>query len=484
MGAVGVSTQTGAATSYALRKGVATSYDVFLSHKSEYRSWVEWLGRALQAQGRSVFLDHWNLVPGDSWVEGLHRGLESSRSAILVATPEVVNSGWVREEYAALLRRRNAGAGFRLVPLVFGDMPNLPFLKDLQAVDCRDPAQHRAWFHRILCGLDGREPGAAPPPELAVDPPPTLTPPRAGDVAPGERGFVDRVMQRIGRPDCPPVMVVARGRRFQGPVIQAILERAREAYGAPNLWHVTPPFSEQAAPERFFAELSRQCRMERPSTDATAFTAELERRLEGNAPAFLLVTGFENGAAPCRKELAGALRTLTEQRVGSFRVVLVGGHRLMEQKYEAGILSFLTHAVVEEWPDPSVGDLLALQRLEFPALALGDDDAGRVLEATGRHAGLVRHCLERWDSEGSGADLQGWCYTCPELWETWSRLSRDLGADAARAVLARDTFGPAVAWPADAAARALFWEDLLVGRGRRLEWRAEVVRRVGREVVG
>ncbi|MGH9896799.1 MAG: toll/interleukin-1 receptor domain-containing protein, partial [bacterium] len=73
-------------------------YDVFLSHKSEHKPWVEWLARSLETCGRRVFLDTWNLVPGSNWVEGLHRGVESSRAAVLVATPEVVHSGWVRQE--------------------------------------------------------------------------------------------------------------------------------------------------------------------------------------------------------------------------------------------------------------------------------------------------------------------------------------------------------------------------------------------------
>ena len=115
-------------------------YDVFLSHKSEHKPWVEWLARCLKASGRSVFLDIWNLVPGESWVEGLRRGVDECRAAVLVATPDVINSGWIREEYNALLQRRQATPEFKLVPIVFGDVPNLPFLLNLQGIDCRDPA--------------------------------------------------------------------------------------------------------------------------------------------------------------------------------------------------------------------------------------------------------------------------------------------------------------------------------------------------------
>lgn len=73
------------------------TYDVFISHKSEHKPWVIWLAEALQSCGYSVFLDIWNLIPGDSWVEGLHQGLSQCRAAVLVALPRLsipVGCGW------------------------------------------------------------------------------------------------------------------------------------------------------------------------------------------------------------------------------------------------------------------------------------------------------------------------------------------------------------------------------------------------------
>lgn len=459
------------------------SYDVFISHKSEYRAWVEWLGRALIAHQRSVFLDIWNLIPGESWVEGLHRGLARCRAAILVATPEVVNSGWVREEYNALQRRRQSTNGFRLVPIVFGELPNLPFLANLQAVDCRDPARYREWFHRILCGLAGEEPGPTTSRTTLLGSPPALTPVKASDVVPGEEIFVQRLMRRIAHPSSPPIIVAARGARFQGPVIQALLKRAASDYGPSAVMHVTPPFSDQITSEDCFTAIGRQCGIGERIGDVNAFVAALERRLNASGPQFMLVSGFESAASLCRKEFAGALRSLTEHQTRTFRVVLLGGQRLMEQKYAAGSLSFLSHATVEQWPQPSVDDLLAWQRADFPSNELTHDSSPSLIDATGGHPGLLRYCLERWDMEGGDPRWRDWSYTCPELWETWYRVSRDNDKGALRAMLNRDELGPAVVWPADETVRALYWADLLAVRGRHLEWRTETVRDVGREVV-
>jgi hypothetical protein len=458
------------------------SYDVFISHQSEHKPWVEWLARALRACGRSVFLDIWNLVPGQNWVDGLYRGLERCRAAVLVATPEAVNSGWVRQEYASLQRRRQEDPGFRLVPIVFGDIPNLPFLADIQAVDFRDPARYREAIYLLLCGLDAQEPG----PDLdlpSIPPPPSLRPPAASDMVPGEERFLQRIMARLSRPNAPPIMIVARGRRYQGPVIRALLERARATYGDRELLHIIPPYSEQVTHEAYFHELGRQCGCLQETPDATAFSARFDQHINGGGRLFLLVSGFENANETCRQELAGTLRALTEQHPEGLRVVLFGGQRLLEQKYGPGPGSFLNHVWMEEWPDPDLADVFAWQRQEFPRAHLDEARIRDLLRATDHHAGLVRYCLERWETEGGDPDWQKWSYTCPELWETWYGLARQDPVHL-REYLARDTFGPVLSWPPDATIRRLYWADLLTRRGGRLTWRVEVIRQVGREVLG
>jgi len=458
-------------------------YDVFVSHKSEHKPWVEWLSKALKGCGRSVFLDIWNLTPGDNWVEGLHRGLEGARSAVLVATPEVVNSGWVRQEYDSLLRRRQAEPSFRLIPIVFGDIPNLPFLKDLQAVDFRDPARYRESFHRLLCGLEGREPGSETCLPCEIPPPPPLRLQGVEAAAPGETAFLQRVVDRLSRPFCAPLMLLARGQRYQGPVIAALLEMLHGLYNDSQLFHLSPPYSERVADAEYFEELGRQCRFTRKTPDSTAFTAAFEELLQGGRRSALLVTGFEHANENCRRELAGALRMLTERHVEHLRVVLCGGEKLAQQRYGEAKLSFLSHAEAEEWPDPNMADVLSWQSQEFTKLSLDEAAAGDLLQSSGGHPGLIRWCLDRWKEEGGSPAWAEWAYTCTELWESWHRLgSQD--AQPLKDALLRDDLGPALGWPLHVAARRLYWNDLLKAHKRKLVWRADIVRQVGREVLG
>lgn len=458
-------------------------YDVFISHKSEHKPWVEWLSRALQSCGRTVFLDIWNLVPGETWLEGLHRGLKSSRSAVLVATPEVVHSGWVREEYAILQRRRQAEPSFRLIPIVFGEIPNLPFLHNLQAVDFRDPARYRESFHQLLCGLEGREPGSEAVLPREIPSPPVLGLQSAEAPSPGEQVFLERVMRRLSRPFSPPLMLLARGQRYQGPVIAALSEKLRGLYAVEQLIHITPPYSEEVADAAYFEELGRQCRLPRPTPDSTTFTAAFDVELKGDRRLVLIVTGFENANQDCRRHLAGALRSLTERYVQQLRVVLCGGHKLATQRYGDAELSFLSHAEPEEWPDPGVADVLAWHSQECGSECFSERLALDLLQVTGGHPGLIRWCLGRWETEGGRPVWSEWSHVCSELWETWHRLRR-LETGPIQEALDRDVLGPALTWPLDPTIRELYWEDLLTARAGRIVWRADVVKQVGREVLG
>ena len=243
------------------------------------------------------------------------------------------------------------------------------------------------------------------------------------------------------------------------------------------------PYSEAVADAAYFQELGRQCRLSRQTPDSTAFTAAFEGLLQCVRSAVLVVTGFENANRDCRRQLAGALRTLTERHVGQLRVVLCGGQKLVKQRYGDAELSFLSHAEAEEWPDPDAADVLAWQSQEFAQRTLNEASALELLQATGGHPGLIRWCLNRWETEGGHPAWPEWAYVCSELWETWHRL-QTCDVHPIKEALGRDAFGLALTWPLNPTIRQLYWDDLLTAREGRLAWRADVIRQVGREVLG
>ena len=61
------------------------SFDVFLSHNSKDKPTVRELAEALRARGLKVWLDEWELVPGQPWQEALEEVIETTgASAVLV----------------------------------------------------------------------------------------------------------------------------------------------------------------------------------------------------------------------------------------------------------------------------------------------------------------------------------------------------------------------------------------------------------------
>jgi hypothetical protein len=106
-----------------------------------------------------------------------------------------------------------------------------------------------------------------------------------------------------------------------------------------------------------------------------------------------------------------------------------------------------------------------------------------LIATSGGHAGLMLWCLEQWDQQGGGEPAWAdWCYLCPELWETWYALA-NTEPDKLRASLGRSRFGPNLPWSPDVNTRRLYWADLLGVQSTGLVWRADVMKRVGSEVL-
>ena len=141
------------------------TYDIFMSYRTTHADWVETLAYNLKAQDYSIFLDHWELIPGQYFPNAIYQALKNSRCAVLVASPDASDSGWVQQELQLMITLQNSGSGFFYAPIVIGEFPALlPFLETVQAVDFGDssPALYRRAFQRLLCGLQQQSPGPDP----------------------------------------------------------------------------------------------------------------------------------------------------------------------------------------------------------------------------------------------------------------------------------------------------------------------------------
>jgi len=148
----------------------SSKFDCFLSHNSHDKLAVEMLARRLKDEANlKVWLDKWNLIPGEPWQEELELALDESRTCVVFLGPKAI-SPWENEEMRSALGTRVNEPGFRVVPVLLpgADMPErgtLPrFLSRLTWVDFREPNQldDPEAFHRLVCGIKGISPGHHP----------------------------------------------------------------------------------------------------------------------------------------------------------------------------------------------------------------------------------------------------------------------------------------------------------------------------------
>lgn len=95
-------------------------WDLFLSHASEDKdSIVLPLADALTRAGARVWLDAWQLIPGDSIRRRIDDGLLRSRRGIVVVSPAFLRKPWAQAELDALFSQ-DLASGNTLIPIWHG----------------------------------------------------------------------------------------------------------------------------------------------------------------------------------------------------------------------------------------------------------------------------------------------------------------------------------------------------------------------------
>ncbi len=73
-------------------------YDVFISYSHKDKQFVAAMTDLLENKRFKVWYDDFSILPGDSIIEKLARGIESSRCFIVVLSPDSVRSRWCKSE--------------------------------------------------------------------------------------------------------------------------------------------------------------------------------------------------------------------------------------------------------------------------------------------------------------------------------------------------------------------------------------------------
>lgn len=131
-----------------------TAPKIFLSHASEDKDrFVVDFARQLRENGVDVWLDQWEMKPGDSLVDKIfEEGLKEARAVIIVLSTTSVQKPWVREELNASVVNR-ISRGTKLIPVVIDecDVPESLRSTVWQKVDSLD--DYSQSLQRILSAI-------------------------------------------------------------------------------------------------------------------------------------------------------------------------------------------------------------------------------------------------------------------------------------------------------------------------------------------
>lgn len=462
-------------------------HQVFINHRNENKHWIEILASNLERCGLEAQIE---LRPpqAEPLAEPRHGAWQECRHGIVAIPPETLEWDWALEDCETLLAQRKTDPGARTVVLLFGTPPKLPFLEGSLCVNFADPSPegYRAAFRQVLGGLLKLPPDAplALPDGLEIPPPPL---PRLEDMAArpltaGETDFLASVFAGLRRNR--PLMLLAPADQDRVALHRAILLEARHRFGAENTFHLVPHGNADASKGEYFTYLSNQIDPNRDCLRSTDFEFLLADCLDRGKSMFLLITRLEEGSAEGRRAFSHALRNLSERYSEWLKVVLCGSEHLLELGFKEGNLSPLRKAEALLWPEPTVEDILRWQGCETGGQE--EENAAALLRLTGGNARLLRRGLRL---QSPSAPLDEAAVAGCLLQDSILR-ARFLGylenGEATRVanLLKRDDLGHYEIWPIQASLRRLYWDGLLAERQGRFRWRCELIRQLGREVLG
>ncbi|WP_260867951.1 toll/interleukin-1 receptor domain-containing protein [Streptomyces sp. SAJ15] len=96
-------------------------YDVFVSYDREDADWVRPFAERLREKGLDVAYDEVVSRPGGVRVHTVETAIREAAHGLLVFSPASMASGWVRQEYAALMQP-SIETGRLFIPVVIGEV--------------------------------------------------------------------------------------------------------------------------------------------------------------------------------------------------------------------------------------------------------------------------------------------------------------------------------------------------------------------------
>ena len=143
---------------------------VFISHASEDKErFVLAFATELREAGLDVWVDQWEMLPGDSIVRKIFtEGIDEAAAVVVVISANSIDKRWVKEELdAAVVKRLNDDS--RLIPVVLDGLPTeqvpapIGHLLWVSVADVADVEQPVREVVNSVFGVNNKPPVGEPP---------------------------------------------------------------------------------------------------------------------------------------------------------------------------------------------------------------------------------------------------------------------------------------------------------------------------------
>ncbi|MEU5694695.1 toll/interleukin-1 receptor domain-containing protein [Actinosynnema sp. NPDC020468] len=186
--------------------------DFFVSYTGEDQSWADWVAWRLEADGHTVLIQAWDMLPGRNWVHRMATGVREAERVVVLLSEAYLASVWGSPDWRAAWRDDPLGERRKLVVLRVEDCPTPGALGSAPGEDLFGVGEGviRRRLHDVVRGALASRPerDAAPTfPGGAPSFPGAL--PEIWDVPPrnplfvgreAELALLDRAFRRVARP--------------------------------------------------------------------------------------------------------------------------------------------------------------------------------------------------------------------------------------------------------------------------------------------
>jgi small GTP-binding protein len=127
-------------------------YDIFLSYSSKDKYVIRKLAERLRSDGLRVWLDEWEIGPGDLIGLKVEHGLEQSQILLLAMSKNSFASEWVTLERHTALFRDPTNEDRRFIPIRLDDSEIKPILRQFAYIDWRSEASQQ--YEKLLAACN------------------------------------------------------------------------------------------------------------------------------------------------------------------------------------------------------------------------------------------------------------------------------------------------------------------------------------------